>query len=215
MVQVHHRPPLQTLRSLVGWLVASCLLSLAAGAIVRNQLAIGQSFWLIPRDLFVQRDQNLNMPAALVLVAVLGSGLPVTVAALAISHAARQSSGLLMAVVGIGVGGGVANAVEAVWRGSVTDFVGIVDSGIFSAGDIAYWAGAVLLPIAMDRAIRARCSSTGRVVVAASAVSLVGGAALIRGHEPLAIGVALLAIGTSATVLLAEHIGLVHRPSPP
>jgi len=194
-----------------GLLLGSFLASLTAGAIVRHELAIGQGFWVVAPELFVRHDQNLNLPLGLVGLGTVALAILLGGAVVAIARAAPERPGLLLAVTGIGVGALLADAAEAVTRGSVTDFLGIRASGVFSAGDIAYLAGGALLPIAMDRAIRTWFSNLGRAAVAFGAVAGIEVAALRIGHEPLSVVVAIGAIASAGIVLMGERLAGRHH----
>jgi hypothetical protein len=197
------------------WLSASCIASLALGATVRNQLEIGQGFWLVDTQIFVRHDQNLNLPLPFAVLVAGVSAAALAALALAIARAAPESPSILLAVAGIGIGGALANAIEAAANRSVTDFLAIRGSGIFSAGDIAYFVCGALLPVALDRAIRARCSTTVRVGVGLAALAAVGLAALSRGHWPLMIGVLVVAISIGGIVLLRQSLATRLALAPP
>jgi hypothetical protein len=197
------------------WLSVSFLGSLAAGALVRHQLATWNRYWIVTPELSIQPDQNLNWPLPLAVIGAVVSGLALSALALAIARAAPGSSGLLLAVLGIGAGGIFANAAEALTIGSVTDFLAIRASGVFSAGDIAYLTGGALLPIALDRATRNWLSNLGRAALASSALVLVGVAALRMGNEPLVVVIEVAAIASAGLVSLVDSLAGRHRAGRP
>src|SRR5690349_8162986 len=115
-----------------GWLLASFLGSIAVGAIVRNRLALGQGFWVVEPELFIRHDQNLNLSLPVVLTVTAFLAVLLAAASFAVARAGPESPGLLLVVFGVGAGGILANATEALTLGSVTDFLAIRASGVFS-----------------------------------------------------------------------------------
>ena len=69
---------------------------------------------------------------------------------------------------GLLLGGGAANAVEALTLGGVTDFIGVRTAGIYSAGDVALDLGVALIPLTVWQAIGAHRL---RIVVGTAAVA--------------------------------------------
>jgi hypothetical protein len=107
-----------------------------------------------------------------------------------------KSSWVPEVLLAFGIGGELANGVEIIARGSVTDIIGIHEpgGGIYSAGDIATGMGISLLIAA---AFFVGASNRGRITrltSAAVAYSLIIAIALVL---PYRVGLAFLATGVA------------------
>ena len=141
-----------------------------------------------------------NMPlVALVVWPVLG--IVVLVLIRGVRASCPGLSALPEVVASLLLGGGLANALEAQLFGSVTDFLGIHLSGIYSAGDIAMNIGSSLLPIAVVQVAQAQNRSRRRVLQIGTifflAVVLVG---VVTQNYALAVLVTLV---TAASVAIS------------
>jgi Signal peptidase (SPase) II len=147
----------------------ACVASLGTGALVREHLRAEQSFWLISPIVFVVRDQHLRaLVPFLTPTLTLVLWLPVAITIVTLVHNVRIGTPTLSAlpeiVAGLFIGGGLANVLEALVIGSVTDFLGIHGLGAYSAGDIAIDVASALLPIAVIQIARAQHQAFAHVV---------------------------------------------------
>jgi hypothetical protein len=122
--------------------------SLAVDALVRAWFPVGRSFWIFQPVLYIAHWQNLDSPPA---VALPVGGALIAIALVLVRGIRRglpRSSPILELTAALVLGGALANAVEVLTVGSVTDFLGIRGSGgIYSASDIAFDVGVALLPL--------------------------------------------------------------------
>jgi len=179
--------------------------TLAIDALVREWIPGGRTFWIIQPVLYIAHGQNLDSPPAL--------ALPVGGAALAfaivfvriIRIRSPQASPILELTAALVLGGVLANFVEIVTVGSVTDFLGIRGSGgIYSAGDVAFDVGIALVPITAFKV--ATPLSRRRTALLAGAFAYLF-AILIAVSNPRSFGVAILVtiiVVVSTTVLLVQ-----------
>jgi signal peptidase (SPase) II len=139
----------------------ACIASLGTGALIREHLRAEQSFWLVSPIVYLVRDQHLRallpfLTPTLTLVLWPTFAIPIV----ALIHNIRIGTPALSAlpeiVVGLFIGGGLANVLEAQATGSVTDFLGIHGFGTYSAGDISMDVASSLLPTAVIRIAQAQ-----------------------------------------------------------
>ena len=119
------------------WVAATCFVCLVAGALVRQAIGLGNGFWLTDPWLYVRHGQHMQPASGLLGMGIIAAGAGLVLVTHMVASENLESSGLLRAAVGIGVGGMLANAVELLLSGSVTDFIGVHTSGVWSAGDTA------------------------------------------------------------------------------
>lgn len=133
--------------------VFACIASLGAGLLIRDHLRAGQTYLLVSRTIYLVRDQHLAAPLRFLSPTLTLALWPVfAIAVVVLIRSYRLGtpglSPLPELVAGLFIGGGLANAIEAQAFGSVTDFLGIHRSGVYSAGDIAIDVASSLLPLA-------------------------------------------------------------------
>jgi signal peptidase (SPase) II len=139
----------------------ACVASLGAGVLVREHLRTGKSFWLVSPVVYVVHDQHLRaLVPFLTPTSTLVLWLLFAIAIVLLIRNVRIGTPTLLAlpeiVAGLFIGGGLANALEALATGSVTDFLGIHGFGTYGAGDIAMDVASSLLPIAVIRIAQAQ-----------------------------------------------------------
>jgi hypothetical protein len=212
---IHRRAP--------AWFGASfllgCFASLGIGALVRQNLRLEQSFWLISPIVYVVRDQHLRaLLPFLTPTLTLALWLPIAIAiAILLRNVRRGTSGLSAlpeVVAGLFIGGGLANAFEAQAIGSVTDVVGIHGFGAYSAGDIAMDLASSLIPIAVIRIAQAQHQTSARVLQA-GAVFYVSVVLFAVASQAYALAVLVtLVLGVSAATSLTKRMISPQVPSP-
>src|SRR2546430_1738970 len=130
--------------------VSVCICSLTMGSLIRQYVGTGRSFWIVDSLLYIAHTEHgTAVPAwgiaALVVSLTAGALLLVT-----IHRTGRSYAGVPEILLAMVLGGSLANILELVMRGSVTDFFGIHfrGGGVYSSGDIAIGIGGAFLPIA-------------------------------------------------------------------
>ncbi len=186
--------------------LVACIGSLGVGALIREHIRAGHGFWLISGTISVVRDQHLAPPfpflsPTLTLGLWLVFALAVGILLRGVRARAPGLSALPEMVAGLFIGGGLANAIEALAIGSVTDFLGIQRSGAYSAGDIAIDVASSLLPIAAIRVAQAQ-HRTFKDILQAGAVFY---AAVVIFAVALSHDYALAAL---ATLVMVGSVGI-------
>jgi lipoprotein signal peptidase len=144
---------------------------------VRHQLTLGQVIWLVRPVLYVRHVQNGDVLPALVSIAFLALGALMFVVRGFLRPSGSGSSRLLDSVLGLVLGGALANQLEVLIIGSVTDFIGIRTIGVGSAGDLLMDVGLSLGPVAVARfeeGISRRAFNCALVYAVVVAIALVG-----------------------------------------
>ena len=110
-------------------------------------------------------------------------------------------------MVGLFIGGALANALEAQTIGSVTDFLGIHRAGTYSAGDIAIDVAFSLIPIAVIQIAQAQHRTFTHVLQAGtvSYVAVVLFAVVASQDYALAVLVTLV-MGLGAAISLTKRM---------
>ena len=198
----------------------ACIGSLGAGALIREHIRAGHGFWVISGTISVVRDQHLGAPfrflspmltLGLWLVVAIGVGVLLR----GVRAGAPGLSALPEMVAGLFIGGGLANAVEALAIGSVTDFLGIQRSGAYSAGDIAMDVASSLLPITAIRVAQAQHRSFKDVLRAGAvfyAAVVIFAVALLHDYAVAAL-VTLVVVGC-AGISLSKRLISRHPTQP-
>jgi lipoprotein signal peptidase len=200
------------------WLLASlsgvCAVALAVDAGVRQWAPDHESFWIVQPVVYIARGQNLDSPVAL---SLLGGGAALAFGVVLVRLLRRLSpraSHILELTAGLVLGGALANDIEIVVVGSVTDFLGIRGSGgIYSAGDLAIDFGLAISPLAAFVIAAPVASGRSAVLAGGGAYLTVIGIAIMN---PRSFGVFILAtavVTISATVLYlrSRRAGVVIR----
>jgi hypothetical protein len=192
----------------------TCLVCLGFGLLIREHFRAGYSSWLIEPVLYLARDQHRSRLFSFLPPTWLLIGLWLAMCALAVLlirtiHRDRPGLSILPDVmVGLFVGGSLANVIEVFSMGSVTDFLGIHWLGVFSAGDIAIDAAASLAPIAAAQIVWARNRTSKRALqtgaVFAAAVAIYGA---VGGHDYLIVVLVTLVAAAGAVLYFAWRSG--------
>jgi hypothetical protein len=183
--------------------------SLAVDALVREWIPVGRSFWIIRPVLYVAHGQNLDSPPA---VALPVGGAAIAIALVLVRGIRRGSphaSLILELTAALMLGGALANAVEVLAVGSVTDFLGIRGSGgIYSASDIAFEVGVALFPLTAFKVAEPVSRRRTALLAGAFAYLVV---IVIAVTNPRSFGVAILAtiiaVISSTVALLRSRRG--------
>jgi lipoprotein signal peptidase len=139
------------LAEIVSMAAATLLLDSLITYIVYRGLPLDRAQWLVEPVLYIAHDEHSagapGMSTELSSLAFL-VGLIVVAGGIAYFAAAHCSS-LVRIALGIAIGGALANAIEDILTGSVTDFVGISAIGsIWSAGDVSMWTAILVIGVA-------------------------------------------------------------------
>ncbi len=196
----------------------ACIVSLGSGALVREHLRVGQSFWLISPIVYVVRDQHLRalvpfLTPTLTLVLWLPFAIAIVILIRNVRIGTPTLSALPEIVAGLFIGGGLANALEAQATGSVTDFLGIHGFGAYSAGDIAMDIASSLLPIAVIRIAQAQ-RQTFAHILQAGAVFYVAVVLFAVASQDYALAVLVTVVtGAGAATWRAKRMNSPQIPS--
>ena len=167
-------PPKWLGRAKPAWPVALTLLvfviALAIGAIVRQELRVDQSFWVVQPALYIARSEHAADHVPLVLLVgstVLMAGIIWVIRR--VDPPLRPVPEVLVALC-VGGGGVLANFAEVLARASVTDFLGVhgPNGGVYSAGDIAISTGIALMPVAGFASVRPAHGTTTALLAGAA-----------------------------------------------
>ena len=137
---------------LSGAAFATGLVSIATETVAGRSVALNHGFWVVEPFLYLHPTENLRWrgtgPLILVWVATLAGAAALVLFIRGLRKAYLQVPATLEILGGLLIGGFVANDLEIVIKGSVTDFIWVRAAGVYSAGDIAMALGIALLPLA-------------------------------------------------------------------
>lgn len=175
---------------LIGTAFATGLLCLATGAIVRRSVPIRHGYWVVESFVYLRPNEHLRFrgTGALILIwiATLAGAAALVLFIRGLRKAEVQVPATIEVLGGLVLGGFVANDLEILIKGSVTDFIWVRAAGVYSAGDIAIALGIALLPLAAVQFFSGH-SPVGRVLTGSGVLVTVGVFGLVGQHPGLLV----------------------------
>ena len=137
---------------LSGTAVATGLVSIATDTVAGRSVSLNHGVWVVESFLYLHPTEHLRWrgsgPLILVWIATLAGAAALVLFIRGLRKANVQVPATLEILGGLLLGGFVANDLEILIKGAVTDFIWVRAAGVYSAGDIAIALGIALMPLA-------------------------------------------------------------------